>query len=144
MRKSLVFFAPLLASLGFASVAHATTWYVTPDGTATDGCFSRDYAPCDLGTASNDAVAGDTVVLGDGVYSNKLYVANSGTASAWITFQADDCATPIIEGVGAAPDADYQDSGVGSTTATYVKFVGIVATGWSAGFSNGWVDTDAT
>ncbi|HTQ06281.1 MAG TPA: MYXO-CTERM sorting domain-containing protein [Polyangiaceae bacterium] len=144
MRKSLLFVPSLLAGLGFASSAGATTWYVTPDGTATDGCFSRDYAPCDLGTASNNAVAGDTVILGDGVYTKQLYVSGTGTSSAWLTFQADDCATPIIEGPGVAPDADNQDAGVSSSVATYVKFVGIVSTGWSTGFGNGWVDTDAT
>ncbi len=144
MKKSLVFAPSLLLGFAFASVAHATTWYVTPDGTATDGCFDRKYLPCDLGTAANKATAGDTVVLGDGVYQKQLYVSGSGTSSAWLTFQADDCATPIIQGPGVAPDADNQDAGVSSTTATYVKFVGLVSMGWSTGFGNGWVDTDAT
>jgi len=144
MRKSLVFVPSLLAGLVVASSASATTWYVTPDGTATDGCFSRDYLPCDLGTAAYKATAGDTVVLGDGVYQKQLYVSGTGTSSAWLTFKADDCATPIIQGTGVGPADDNQDTGVGSTTATYVKFIGIVSMGWSTGFGNGWVDTDAT
>jgi MYXO-CTERM domain-containing protein len=144
MRKLLVCVPSLLSGLLFASIANATTWYVTPDGTATDGCFSRDYLPCDLGTAANKATAGDTVVLGDGVYPKQLYVSGTGTSAAWLTFKADDCATPIIQGPGVGPTADNQDTGVGSTTATYVKFVGIVSMGWSTGFGNGWVDTDAT
>jgi parallel beta-helix repeat protein len=107
-------------------------------------CSSR-AAPCDLATAAAGAMAGDTVVLMDGVYKNQqLYVANSGTASAWITFQADDCAVPIIEGAGVAPTDTNQDSGVGSSVASYVRFVGIVSRGWSSGFTNGWTGTDTT
>jgi LPXTG-motif cell wall-anchored protein len=83
-------------------------------------------------------VAGDTVVLMDGVYQEPLRVQASGTASAWITFQADQCATPIIEGSGVGPNDDDPDSGVQSSTAEYVRFVGLVSRGWSAGFSNGW------
>ena len=78
------------------------------------------------------------MILEDGVYKTQLYVANSGTADAWITFQADECATPIIEGPGVGPTEDNQDSGISSTTATYVKFIGIVSRGWSTGFGNGW------
>jgi MYXO-CTERM domain-containing protein len=137
MRKAIVLGSSLLAWLGLASTAQAATWYVSPTGTATCGCATRDI-PCDLAAAAAGAVAGDTVILMDGVYKKQLYIANSGTASAWITFKADDCSTPIIEGPGVAPDADNQDSGVSSTTATYVKLDGIVSRGWSTGFGNGW------
>jgi glycine cleavage system aminomethyltransferase T len=54
-------------------------------------------------------VAGDTVVLMDGVYDRSLYVVNSGTADAWITFEADQCATPIVQGPGVGPTVDQQD-----------------------------------
>src|SRR5205823_954176 len=110
--------------------------------TAAD-CATR-AAPCTLASAAAGAMAGDTVILMDGVYNSQLQVANSGTSSAWITFQADDCATPIIEGPGVAPTDTNQDSGVGSSTATYLRFVGIVARGWSSGFTNGWTGTDTT
>ena len=115
----------------------AATLYVSPTGTAETGCETRAN-PCTLASAAATAVAGDTVVLMDGVYKEPLYVSNSGTASAWITFKADECATPIIEGSGAGPNDDIQDSGVHSTTAQYVRFVGLVARGWNIGFGNGW------
>ena len=89
-------------------------------------------------------MAGDTVILMDGVYTTQLNVANSGTSSAWITFQADTCATPIIQGPGVSPTDTNQDTGVGSATASYVRFIGIVSTGWSTGFGNGWTGTDTT
>jgi parallel beta-helix repeat protein len=83
-------------------------------------------------------MAGDVVVLMDGVYQEALYVSNSGTGAAWITFQADECATPIIEGPGVGPASDSQDNGVGSTQAEYIRFKGLVSRGWNIGFGNGW------
>ena len=101
MKQSILLCPPLLAVLAFTSSANAGTLYASPTAAAptagTTSCCTRDV-PCDLSTAASAAMAGDTVVLMDGIYKTALYVANSGTPSAWITFQADDCATPIIEG----------------------------------------------
>jgi parallel beta-helix repeat protein len=127
-----------------ASTAQAATYHVAPDGTATEGCTRA--TPCDLGSGVALAMAGDTVILMDGVYSSPLYVNNTGTPDAWITYQADQCATPIIEGPGVGPMVDEQDTGVGSSVGEYLRFVGIVARGWNIGFGNGWadgVDSDA-
>jgi len=137
--------AALVAALGIAPPAAATTLYVAPTGTAETGCTTRAN-PCSLASAATAAVAGDTVVLMDGVYKQALLPVNSGTASAWITFQADECATPIIEGQGVGPDVDMADDvGVYSKTAEYVRFVGLVSRGWNEGFGNGWAGgTDST
>jgi parallel beta-helix repeat protein len=74
----------------------------------------------------------------DGIYKSSLYITVTGTAAAWITFKADDCATPILEGTGPGPTADDQSGGVASSAAQYVKFQGIVVRGWNIGFGNGW------
>jgi MYXO-CTERM domain-containing protein len=137
LRKALAFGSPIFATLLVALPVSATTWYVAPAGASLNGCVTRD-APCSLASAAAGAVAGDTVILTDGVYKTSLYVANSGTAEAWITFKADECSVPIIEGPGVAPDADNKDSGVGSATASYLRFDGIVSRGWNTGFGNGW------
>jgi hypothetical protein len=137
LKKAIVLGSSLVATLLHALPASATTWYVSPIGVNTSGCVSRD-ATCSLESAAAGAVAGDTVILMDGVYKSSLYVANSGTASAWITFKADECSTPIIEGPGVAPEEDNKDSGVGSATAAYLRFDGIVSRGWNTGFGNGW------
>ena len=143
MRRQLVAsFSFFLAGISVAKPVHAVTLYVSPTGTATTGCTRQ--APCTLASAASSAAAGDTVILMDGVYREPLYVANSGTASAWITFQADECATPIIEGPGAGPADDSQDNGVHSTVATHVRFVGLVARGWNIGFGNGWTGAGTT
>ncbi|MDF3065190.1 MAG: hypothetical protein K0R38_791 [Polyangiaceae bacterium] len=146
MRQSLLLCSSMLAYLALAPSARAATWYVSPTGTGTSAaaCSTR-ATPCALGSAANSAAAGDTVILMDGVYKSSLYVNGTGTADAWLTFKADECATPIIEGTGPAPTADDQSSGVGSTVAEYVKFQGLVVRGFNIGFGNGWaggVDED--
>jgi MYXO-CTERM domain-containing protein len=145
MRKPVILCSSLLATLGFASSVGAATMYVSPTGKATTGCDRA--APCDLASAVSAVKAGDTVILMDGVYKGTpLIVSASGTSSSWITFQADECATPIIEGQGVGPTEDNQDTGVGSpsglTTGQYVRYVGLVSRGWNMGFGNHWVDTN--
>ena len=122
--------------VGVASSASAADLYVSPTGTATTGCTRSE--PCTLASAASSAVAGDTVILMDGIYDTPLYVVNSGTEDAWITFKADQCATPIIEGPGVGPDDDEQGNGVGSAEAEYLRFEGLVSRGWNIGFGNGW------
>ena len=141
MRQPLVLGSALLATLAFTSSAGAVTLYVSPTATATCGCTSRDM-PCTLGAAASMVMPGDVVKLMDGVYHESLYLTDvSGTESAWITFEADECATPILEGPGSPPDdPDDQSGGVGSSTAEYVRFRGIVVRGWNIGFGNGWAD----
>lgn len=126
---------PLFALL-VATPAHAVDWYVSPAG-ASPACPTRD-TPCSLATAAANAVAGDTVYLTSGSYQASVYVANSGTAAAPITFKADTCATPIIESLKDV-DAD-QTTGVHSEKGEYLVFDGIVVRGWSTGFGNRWAD----
>ena len=135
MRQTL--FLSSIAALLTVSSANAATLYVSPTGVETNDCASRATA-CSLGAAASTAAAGDTVVLMDGIYTESLYVANSGTPDSWITFEADECATPIIEGEGSGPNDDTQTTGVGSEDAEYVRFRGIVSRGWNIGFGNGW------
>jgi MYXO-CTERM domain-containing protein len=128
----------VLGALALAPSANAATLYVSPTGTATaPGCTTR-ATPCSLASAASSATAGDVVVLMDGVYQEPLVVANSGTSAAWITFQADECATPIIEGEGSGPAADTQTGGVHSVEGEYLRFKGLVARGWNIGFGNAW------
>lgn len=146
MRNTIVFASPLLAALALTPRADAATIYVAPAGAADAACTRE--APCTLTYAAENAKAGDTVLLMDGTYHEQLLVKNSGTSSAWITFKADDCATPIIEGKGEEPenedDAIEQPTGVGSSVATYLRFEGLVSRYWNTGFGNGWTDKQPT
>jgi len=88
-----------LVTLCLATLGHAETYYVSPDGGGS--ACTRDE-PCALNTGADSALAGETVILMDGVYTTPLLPENSGSPEAWITFQADECALPIIEGPGEA------------------------------------------
>lgn len=146
MRNTIIFGSPLLAALALAPVADAATIYVAPEGKADAACTRE--APCTLTYAAENAKAGDTVLLMDGTYHEQLLVKNSGNSSAWLTFKADECATPIIEGKGEEPENDdaaiEQPTGVGSSVATYLKFEGLVSRWWNTGFGNGWTDQKPT
>ncbi len=133
-----------LMSVGVPSLAHAATWYVAPAGS---GSICSRAEPCALGTGAKLAMAGDTVILLDGVYREPLHPENSGRPDAWITFRADDCALPIIEGDGEAAvenENGEKPSGVASNTGSYLRFIGIVSRYWDSGFTNGWTGQGTT
>ena len=146
MRQPLVLCTTLAVSTALTSIAGAATIIVSPSGSDPAACTRA--APCSLTFAAHNAKAGDTVILLDGLYKTQLLVTNSGTPSAYITFRADDCATPILEGIGVETatgvDAVDQPTGVGSSTATYLRFVGLVSRGWNTGFGNGWTGERTT
>jgi hypothetical protein len=138
MRKLVFPSLTLLGALGFATPVLAADYVVHPEGSG-DSCTRA--APCALATGVARAIAGDTVILMDGVYRQGLSPQNSGSPEAWITFRADDCALPIIEGQGESAPADangHYPSGVFMSQATYLRFVGIVSRHWDSGFANGW------
>jgi len=126
-----------LVALVAAAPAHAADWYVSPTGTESSaGACPTRATPCSLASAAAGAVAGDTVYLTSGSYTQSLFVAHTGTDAAPITFKADTCSTPIIEST-VSVDAD-QTTGVHSEMGEYLVFDGIVVRGWSTGFGNRW------
>lgn len=137
---------PVFVCLGvllLSQQALGAYYHVAPDGAGQDCSHA---VPCALGTGAERAGPGDTVLLHDGTYAQGLFPQRSGTPEAWITFQAEDCALPILEGQGeAAPqdDSGNTPSGVYMNQATYLRFVGIVSRYWDSGFTNGWTG-DAT
>jgi hypothetical protein len=142
MRASLLRLLTVPALLLSGASAFAATYYVGPMG-AGQTC-SRDV-PCSLSDGALKAMAGDTVILLDGTYHEPLNPENSGTPDAWITFKADECALPIIEGPGEAIlMLDPAPSGVFSNTASYLRFIGIASRHWDSGFTNGWTGKDTT
>ena len=128
----LAIFLLAVATLALPRTALATNYFVSPSGTGTD--CTQDL-PCSLDTGAKTGMAGDTVFLMDGTYQGQsLNPTNSGTSSAWLTFEALPGAVPILDGGGGA----VQASGVGSDTSVYVRYIGIVARNWASGFTNQW------
>ena len=72
-----------------ASEARAATYYVRKTGNDNNSGTSPAAAWLTLGKAAQTLVAGDTVYVGAGVYTQSFVPLNDGTASTPIRFIAD-------------------------------------------------------
>ena len=135
MKHPILFCASCFAVTSLTQLAHATDYYVASNG--TQNAAGTLAAPFTVNKAASTAKAGDTVYLRGGTYTGSLNPLNSGTASAWITFSAYPGELPIFEGKGTG------GTGIGSSTAQFVRYVGLVARNYSSGgFANGWTGSD--
>ncbi len=75
----------VLSLLASASVS-AGTYYVSPDGLASNP--GTQVEPWSLTKANSVMLPGDTAILLDGSYLSRIHPANSGTAEAPITYRA--------------------------------------------------------
>lgn len=101
--------------------AHGATYHVAPNGNdAASGLAGAPWRT--LIKAAATAAAGDTVLIGNGVYTGAVTFTRSGTAAAPIVFQNEPGETPIIDGTGAGVNKLLHLSGV-----AYVKLMGLTA-----------------
>ncbi|MFH1890895.1 MAG: hypothetical protein ABIJ91_05035 [Candidatus Kuenenbacteria bacterium] len=101
-------------------ICQAAEYYVSPTGSGTT-CSSA--SPCSLTTGLGKLVAGDTLFLKDGTYSQSLYLTTSGTSGAYITIKALNDGQATINVIGGATPACYL-YGV-----HYINFEGIICQG---------------
>jgi hypothetical protein len=71
-------------------------FYVSPDGD-DDGPGSREHPWRTVGRAAAAARAGDTVLIGEGTYNERVVVANSGEPGRPITFRNYPGHHPVID-----------------------------------------------
>jgi len=91
----------LAVALILAACRHSTaaTYYVATSGDdAASGTSGSPWKT--IQQALNTAAPGDTVLVGAGVYAERVTVSRSGTAGAPITLQNTPGTTPIIDGTG--------------------------------------------
>jgi MYXO-CTERM domain-containing protein len=126
--------------LGFLAAANASAadFYVATTG--NDGNPGNQAQPFrTIRKAVGVANPGDTVFVGSGTYTGAVNLTRSGTATAWITISAFPGELPIIDGAGGG------GTGLGSSTAQFIKVVGIAVRNFaSSGFGNGWVNDVGT
>jgi len=125
------------------SRASAADYYVasptsTPAGSDTNA--GSQTAPFKtIRKAASVVGAGDTVYLRGGTFTESVSLTTSGTSGSWVTFSAYPGELPILDGTGEV------GTGFSSSTAQYVRVVGIAARNWrSSGFGNGWVNDTGT
>lgn len=123
--------------------ASATTYYVTPNGTATNSGNSYTNA-MDIKTAVSKAVAGDLILLQAGTYKipyssgtkNNITFSKSGTSSKPIIMECPNNGKAIID--FSFPDQAWvQDSHGFSVNGSYWIFKGISIT--RAGYQGAYV-----
>lgn len=118
-----------------APTASAAEYYVaspTSNPAGNDSGAGSLAAPFKtIGKGVGVVKAGDTVYLRGGTYNEAIYPSASGAPNAWITFSAYPGELPILSGAG-----------VSSSTAQYIRIVGIAVRGSS--FGNGWVNDVGT
>jgi parallel beta-helix repeat protein len=93
-----ILFAVVLG--GFASTANAATLYVNRSSPSCSnaGSGTGQQPFCGIGAAASRAVAGDTVEVASGTYSETVTPPRSGTSTAPIVFTAAPGATVIVSG----------------------------------------------
>lgn len=101
MKKLIVLLFLVSIMLSGCSTASAATtgasYYVSPSGLDTNPCTLA--LPCKtFQKVTGLVVAGDTVYLRGGTYTQRLMITKSGVAGAFITFQAYPGETPVIDG----------------------------------------------
>lgn len=100
-------FIPMLANAGSQTL---NIFYVSPAGSDTNpGSSAKPWRT--LQKAANTLVAGQTVKILPGTYYEKITPANSGSATAYITFTADP-GSVVLDGSGVALAADASGDGL--------------------------------
>ncbi len=88
-----------LIGAGQARAAGATLYVDRASPACSDGGSGSQSQPfCAIGAAAKVAVAGQTVLIASGIYSENVTVANSGTQSAPIVFAAASGASVTVAG----------------------------------------------
>jgi hypothetical protein len=103
----------------------ANARYVAPTGDdLADGSLSSPWRT--LAHAAASVVAGDTVYLRQGVYTERLLPTASGTQDAWITFASYTGETATIDGTGVEV---IEDTGlVDLSGRSYIRIQGLRVT----------------
>lgn len=83
--KNSAIFVITIINFVFLSNAYARDFYVSTNG-STEGC--TESSTCSLSYAQSEAVAGDTIYLNSGVYTQRIMPSNSGLPDKYITIKA--------------------------------------------------------
>ena len=94
-----------LVLLLLSSSTFAQTYYVSLAGSDTNAGTSEAAAWGSIQHAMDNAPLGATVLISEGVYTEKVYVNVSGTASFPITFKNAPGATVVLDGTSLADPA---------------------------------------
>ncbi len=111
MKRETILAVCLVFLSGFACLASAATYYVSPTGSASWSSCTNINTFCSLSTANMNAVAGDVVYIRAGEYTTSLKPTNSGSSlDNTITFAAypgEDVYLEASMPIDLTPGQDY-------------------------------------
>ncbi|MBN2582569.1 MAG: right-handed parallel beta-helix repeat-containing protein [Planctomycetes bacterium] len=91
-----------VAALCAGSVASATTYYVDQNHPAASnsnpGTEALPWLTVGMAATSGSVVAGDTVIVKEGIYRERVTITRSGADGAWITYKANPGDRAILAG----------------------------------------------
>jgi parallel beta-helix repeat protein len=119
MRIRLSFTAGTIGLILFISIeTMAATYYVAPTGNNSNpGTESSPWAT--IQKAANMATAGDTVLIRQGVYAERVSPTNSGTEGNYITYRNYGSEAVVIDA------AHTRDSCISVSAKSYLQFIGL-------------------
>jgi hypothetical protein len=126
-----VYLCSVAFSTVFCALSHAENYYVCGSGSAcgagwstgsdSNACTSR-FAPCQTITAGIGRMnSGDTLIVGNGIYTQSTVDMPSGTSGGYTTIQAENDFGVLIDGSGWADSFIY---GIEVGNRSYVKVQG--------------------
>jgi hypothetical protein len=87
----------IIATILFADVSTAETYYVAPNGNDNNpGAFDRPWHS--IQAAANRLVAGDTLLIREGNYEEKIVIRRGGDRGHPITYKAYPGEAPVLNG----------------------------------------------
>jgi len=108
---------------GLAQGSQASEYYVSPSGNnASSGSISAPWLT--IQKAANTMVAGDTVYIKAGTYTERVTPQHSGSSGSYITYQNYPGHVPVIQ----TPNSQAEDCGFcmkDNITLSYIKIVGL-------------------
>ena len=113
------------------TAANAAYYYVSPQGT---GEQCSENSVCSLRYAQGKAVAGDTIYLEAGVYTEQIAPSKSGSAGKYITFQAKPGETKWSVIISTSSYGVYLNN------KNYIKFDGL----YFRKTGNRWIEFDSS
>jgi parallel beta-helix repeat protein len=125
VKKGLGLFVYVLLLLLVHSPASATTYYVAKNGSDSNP-GTEDNPWRTIQKAANTLQSGDTVLIRQGVYQEKVRPGRSGTEGNYITYRSLDSEEVVIDAQNGVRDACIRVEGM-----KYLQFVGLRLTGAS-------------
>ena len=105
--KKLCWLTVVLGCLFWGALAEAKTLYVSKTGSDHNDCSSSTSACATIAKGVSSMSGGDTLIIGDGTYTEQIVQVPSGTATAYTTVMAQDDWGVTIDASGFADN--YMD-----------------------------------